>query len=166
MKLVAFSVKNYRSIQSTPRIELADLTVLVGPNNEGKSNLLSALVCALSLAQERNATARRTLLGGASAAYQFDRDFPIGLRDAGKKLATKFELEFELDADDKAAFKKSVGSRLNGTLPIQISVSMDGATTYSVKKQGPVQRTLNSKRVEIGRFIAERLQFQYIGAVR
>lgn len=94
MKLVAFSVRNYRSIQSTPRIALSELTVLVGPNNEGKSNLLSALVCALTLAQERNPTVRRTLLGGANAPYQFDRDFPIGLRDAKKKVATKFELEF------------------------------------------------------------------------
>lgn len=166
MKLVAFSVRNYRSIQSTPRIALSELTVLVGPNNEGKSNLLSALVCALTLAQERNPTVRRTLLGGANAPYQFDRDFPIGLRDAKKKVATKFELEFELDAGDKSAFKATVGSKLNGTLPIQISVSMEGVTTYSVKKQGPVQKTLNSKRIEIGRFIAERLQFQYIGAVR
>lgn len=165
MKLVAFSVKNYRSIQSTPRIALSELTVLVGPNNEGKSNLLSALVCALTLAQERNSAARRTLLGG-STAYQYERDFPIALRVAAAKATTKFELEFELDASDKAAFKTTVGSKLNGTLPIQISVGKDGGTVYSVKKQGPVQKLLNAKRAEIGRFIAERLQFQYIGAVR
>lgn len=97
MKLVAFTVKNYRSIQSTPRIALFDLTVLVGPNNEGKSNLLSALVRALSLAQDRNVGIRRTLLGSHSA-YDYERDFPVGLRDSTKKLATRLDLEFELDA--------------------------------------------------------------------
>jgi putative ATP-dependent endonuclease of the OLD family len=164
MKLVAFSVKNYRSIQSTPRIALSELTVLVGPNNEGKSNLLSALVCALTLAQERNPTARRALLG--NQAYQFDRDFPVSLQTGVAKASSTFDLEFELDANDQLAFKATVGSKLNGTLPIQISVGKDGGTTYAVKKQGRSQKTLNTKRVEIGRFIAERLQFQYIGAVR
>ena len=164
MKLVAFSVKNYRSIQSTPRIVLSELTVLVGPNNEGKSNLLSALVCALSLAQDRNAGVRRTLLGGS--AYEYDRDFPVGLREGGSKASTRFELEFELDAADQKAFKTVIGSKLNGTLPIQITVDRGGVIAFAVKKQGPVQKALTAKRGLIAKFIAERLQFQYIEAVR
>lgn len=165
MKLVAFAVKNYRSIQSTPRVELSDLTVLVGPNNEGKSNLLSALVCALSLAQDRNVGARRTLLSSTSA-YDYERDFPVGMRDGAKKATTKFDLEFELDAADQVAFKAAVGSKLNGTLPIELSVDKDGVISFAVKKQGPVKKTLAAKRAAIGKFIAERLQFQYIEAVR
>jgi hypothetical protein len=35
-----------------------------------------------------------------------------------------------------------------------------------VKKQGPVQKALTEKRGPIAKFIAERLQFQYIEAVR
>lgn len=165
MKLVAFAVKNYRSIQSTPRIELSDLTVLVGPNNEGKSNLLSALVCALSLAQDRSVGARRTVLGSQSA-YDYERDFPVGLRNGATKSSTKFDLEFDLDDADKLAFKAAVGSKLNGTLPIELSVDKDGVIAFAVKKQGPAKQALAAKRAPIGRFIAERLQFQYIEAVR
>lgn len=47
MKLVEFSVKNYRSITDAHRIVLQNKTVLVGKNNEGKSNLLTALNTAM-----------------------------------------------------------------------------------------------------------------------
>jgi putative ATP-dependent endonuclease of OLD family len=165
LKLVAFAVKNYRSIQSTPRIELSNLTVLVGPNNEGKSNLLSALVCALSLAQDPNVGARRTFLT-SSSAYDYERDFPVGRRGESTKATTKFELEFELDPAEQVAFKSAAGSKLNGTLPIELAIDKDGAIAFAVKKQGPAKQSLAAKRVAIGRFIAERLQFQYIEAVR
>jgi len=164
LKLVAFSVKNYRSIQSTPRIELSNLTVLVGPNNEGKSNLLSALVCALSLAQDRFSGLRKTLLG--SNAYDYQRDFPVGLRGGKKKSLTKFELEFELDEAEQTQFRTMVGSKLNGTLPIEISVNEEGVVVFNVKKRGLRKNSLSSKRQVIGQFIAGTLQFQYIEAVR
>lgn len=48
MKLVEFSVTNYRSITKAHKIELQNLTVLVGKNNEGKSNLLTALNVAMT----------------------------------------------------------------------------------------------------------------------
>ena len=42
MKLSAFSVTNYRSITSANKIKLDDLTILLGKNNEGKSNIIKA----------------------------------------------------------------------------------------------------------------------------
>jgi predicted ATPase len=52
MRLVSFSVENYRSITKARRIPLAASTVLIGPNNEGKSNILRALsVAMLTLTQ-------------------------------------------------------------------------------------------------------------------
>jgi len=47
MKLVDFSVTNFRSITKAYKISLKNLTVLVGKNNEGKSNLLTALNIAM-----------------------------------------------------------------------------------------------------------------------
>jgi len=43
MQLVNFSVTNYRSITKAHKINLQNITVLVGRNNEGKSNILMAL---------------------------------------------------------------------------------------------------------------------------
>ena len=47
MQLVSFSVTNYRSITAAYKLSVRQSTVLIGPNNEGKSNVLRALVTAL-----------------------------------------------------------------------------------------------------------------------
>jgi putative ATP-dependent endonuclease of the OLD family len=49
MKLVSFTVENYRSITQAHNLKLEQSTVLVGPNNEGKSNVLKALVVAMQV---------------------------------------------------------------------------------------------------------------------
>jgi putative ATP-dependent endonuclease of OLD family len=165
MKLVAFAVQNYRSIKATPPLKLSNFTVLVGPNNEGKSNLLSALVCALALTQEVRGVPRRMLLTGRSS-YVFRRDFPVALQGSSSAGPSKFTLEFELDDSDTAAFRAAVGSKLSGTLKIQLKVTKDEEAEFSVLIQGPAQKKLSAKRGQIGKFISERLQFQYIGAVR
>lgn len=40
MRLVSFSVRRFRSITEAYKLPLGDYSVLVGPNNEGKSNIL------------------------------------------------------------------------------------------------------------------------------
>ncbi len=49
MKLISFSVTNYRGITNAHMIRLKDLTVLVRENSEGKSNLLTALNVTITL---------------------------------------------------------------------------------------------------------------------
>ena len=51
MELIAFSIQRYRSIAKTPKLPLKGMTVLVGPNNEGKSNIVQALTVGLRLLQ-------------------------------------------------------------------------------------------------------------------
>ena len=48
MLLKKFSVTNYRSITNAT-VSLGDFTVLVGKNNEGKSNLLRAIDTSMSI---------------------------------------------------------------------------------------------------------------------
>ena len=43
MKLIAFGVRNYRSIVEANKLLLESYTVLVGPKNEGKSNIVKAI---------------------------------------------------------------------------------------------------------------------------
>lgn len=44
MRLELFTVKNFRSINKAEKLPLGEFTVLLGPNNEGKSNILQAMV--------------------------------------------------------------------------------------------------------------------------
>lgn len=56
VKLKSFTVQKYRSIIAAKRIPTGKTTILVGPNNEGKSNILRALVTAMNiLTRERYA---------------------------------------------------------------------------------------------------------------
>ncbi|WP_138945402.1 AAA family ATPase [Plantibacter sp. M259] len=49
MRLNEVSVSNYRSIAKQTRFTVGDLTTLIGPNNQGKSNLLRALSLGMTL---------------------------------------------------------------------------------------------------------------------
>jgi AAA ATPase domain len=84
MELVSFSVQNYRSIAKASRIEVGRFTVLVGPNNEGKSNVLRALVTAMEVLK----TGSRQVAGKGvrihlplsyrrNPQYDWEEDFPI-----------------------------------------------------------------------------------------
>lgn len=77
MRLVEFSVSNYRSITSGHKIKLQNFTVLVGKNNEGKSNLLTALNVAMKVLMNHalDSSGRRTR--GSREVYDWRRDFPL-----------------------------------------------------------------------------------------
>ena len=80
VKLVKFSATNYRSITSAHRINFSDSTVLIGRNNEGKSNLLRALGASMKIlgwhAENRPSMRGRTYLPD-EAPYVWLRDFPV-----------------------------------------------------------------------------------------
>ena len=50
MKLRTFYVRSYRSIVEATLDNLQQYSVIVGPNNSGKSNLLRAIYISLSIA--------------------------------------------------------------------------------------------------------------------
>ena len=115
MKLVKFSVTNFRSISKAHNVPIANTTVLVGKNNEGKSNILKALstaMDAIKLHAMRVRVSKRTpgAMGRqmprryADDIYNWDRDFPISLQNGSGKKLTTFTLEFELTEDEIKSF--------------------------------------------------------------
>ena len=79
MRLNRVSVRKYRSIDTAADFNVGDFTVLVGPNNQGKSNLLRASVLAMEVIEGWSALPR---------GIQAGREVPIemvlrgGLRGA------------------------------------------------------------------------------------
>lgn len=171
MKLVTFSVQNYRSITSARNIEIGNLTVLVGQNNEGKSNILNALVTAMEIIRfHARYGDRATRLGmfknRYSEIFDWERDFPIGLQESKPKGDSIFRLEFSLEEDEIETFKDEIGSRLNGLLLIEIHAPRVGDASIKVVKTGKNTTALANKSARIAAFIGNRININYIPAIR
>ncbi|SMP23446.1 ATP-dependent nuclease [Chryseobacterium profundimaris] len=169
MKIINFSVTNYRSITSAHKIPLTDLTVLIGKNNEGKSNLLKALNVSMKIL-EYHSKQLKLRYGGFYGKnndnyYNWERDFPISNRKSRNKNTT-FRIEFELEPKEVEEFRNTINSNLNGTLPIEISIGSDHLPTVKVIKNGRGAKTLNSKSKAISEYIGKKIYFNYIPAVR
>ena len=172
MKLVSFSLQKYRSIQRAEKITLGNLTVLVGPNNEGKSNILHGLIVGtemLTMTVPKSASQREidryVAIRRRRDLYEWERDFPIALQSKQPNGQSIFDFEFELSADEVDEFRKSVKSNLNGSLPIRLSLGRD-SSNFEVKKRGPGAATLTKKRPAIARFVAEHVHLRDIPSVR
>ena len=59
MELVNFSVTNFRSITTAHKISISETTILIGKNNEGKSNILKGLDIAMSALQSHARSVRQ-----------------------------------------------------------------------------------------------------------
>ena len=169
MRLASFSVTNYRSLTAAHRLPLSDATVLLGKNNEGKSNLLSALAAAMTvvsqLGQLRLIQGRLRAPYGPRDFYSWDRDFPISLQDSQPDGESIFRLEFKLSDDERSLFKKEIKSSLNETLPIEIRLGRRDPG-FRVVKKGRGAESLNRKAQKIAAFIGSRVEFTYIPAIR
>lgn len=158
MLLKEFSVTNYRSITKAHKISLGDLTVLVGKNNEGKSNLLRALDTSMSI------IALNGSWRGMQRLYEWERDFPIQLQNRKSGLDSIFRLRFELNEEEKKEFKKKTCLNGNEIITIELKIGKTNYPKLSVPKQG--SRTYTSKASEITEFISQKININYIPAVR
>lgn len=173
MKLVKFSVENFRSIVKAQDITISNITVFVGKNNEGKSNLLKslniAMYCINQYANYPDSLRRlrlRRLYHNSKIInmYDWERDFPISSKSRSKKSI--FILEFKLTEDEIIIFKKQFDSNLNGILPIKITIGKDNEPDIKVVKGGRGNKTLNSKSSDIIKYIDSKISFNYIPAIR
>lgn len=171
MRLTSITIENYRSITTARRVAVSEMTVIVGPNNEGKSNILRALVTAMSvLTSARPMVVRsgdRIVMRSSSysSLYQWETDFPINLQEKKPNGQSVIILEFKLTPTELLEFKTEIRSSLNGTLPIKISLG-SREVAVSVYKKGPGGPALTKKSQKIAIFVANRLEFEHIQAVR
>ena len=168
MRITSFGVRNYRSITSA-KLPLGDLTVLIGPNNEGKSNVLHALVTALRILTEAEflPTSRGLVRRFLASVETFDwrRDFPVALQSTTPDGASEFVVEFALTDAERSEFRRLVASTLSGNLKLKLSPKRD-SVPFEVVIKGPAKRALSARRKEIAGFIRSNLAFQYIPSIR
>lgn len=172
MKLIGFSAKKYRSISAAYKLPLTDYTVIVGPNNEGKSNILKGLRLALILLtggqHQRNRRAgiiSFALRGIDRFDYEWDRDFPINIQNSEPLGRSEFTCEFELSDLELKEFKQRTKVNLNSVLKAKISIGKDDVKVDFLMK-GKGKESLNKKSLEIFQFVNEKIILQYIPAIR
>lgn len=184
MKLANLCIENYRSIIGPRDIPLRDYTVLIGANNEGKSNVLHALALGMNALTSQIPHLGRPLVGRRRnrgsfrndnipryrwelPQYDWDADFPIGKqsRSAGRGV-TRLTLDFVLNTNEIAAFKQAIGVQLNGDLQIEVTLGRRILPAVRVLKRGPAGKILNDKIRGVMKFVNGRVRFQYIPAIR
>ncbi|MFZ3073231.1 MAG: AAA family ATPase, partial [Thermodesulfobacteriota bacterium] len=179
MKLSAFSIKNYRSITKAYKLPLYDKSILIGPNNEGKSNILQGLVLSLNTLglgvsrldrmrlRERGYREQSYRLSNQNLVdYDWERDFPVPLQRTLPEGSSEFILEFELTESDKGDFFKKTETHLSSNLSLKLNYAKDGNLIFDVVIPGPAKKTLRKKSAIISNFMRDHLNFQYIPAVR
>ncbi len=168
MQLTSLTIQNYRSITHAYKLALSSSTVLIGPNNEGKSNVLRGLVLATRILLGRRSTA--VFVQGARHSrepeYDWERDFPLHLQQKKSAGESSFVLEYELNDQEVEDFRAIIGSKLNGTLPLRVAIGPQQRPKISVYKKGPGARKLSEKGPRIAAFVADRIDLEYIPAVR
>lgn len=163
MELVQFSVTNYRSITSANKIAIHDITVLVGKNNEGKSNFLNALNVAM-LAVIDYIKPDGANIFRHRGAYEWETDFPVQIQDRTSGTESRFRLDFRLNEQEKYDFHNLTGIRGNEDIPIEIKIGKDNIPKIDVPKRG--SSSYKDKAKEIAGFISKRISINYIQAVR
>lgn len=166
MQLTSFSVTNYRSITGAHSLSLSELTVLIGKNNEGKSNLLRALDAAMALLRTHAVRENRLRRNLYPHDYRWKRDFPIQLQSRKGSKDTTFRLEFSLTPPEVAEFRQEIGVALNGLLPLEVVIGQTEEPEFRVVKTGRGTKTLTQKSAQVARFVARRIHFNYIPAIR
>ncbi|SDL32369.1 Predicted ATP-dependent endonuclease of the OLD family, contains P-loop ATPase and TOPRIM domains [Kandleria vitulina] len=170
MKLVEFSVENYRSITAANKIKLKKYTVLVGKNNEGKSNLLSALNVSILAIDYFQSSFRRSQHSVRMSSffrnkiYDWERDFPVQYQENNNSSDSVFKLTFKLNDNELSDFQKETGLSCNQYIPITIKMKKDNYIELDIPKKG--SSAYKEKSIEICGFISEHINFNYIGAIR
>lgn len=166
MRLYSFNVENYRSIRKAQKLELANLTILVGPNNEGKSNIVRAMVLGMRILRRASAGLRLKRIGTPlrdHAEYLYARDCPTDLQASRAK--TTLEFEFEFSREELTEFASEIGVNLQTRLKIALVFDSRGID-LRVRKQGSAGAILTQKSDLVAKFIAGRLKLEYVPAVR
>ncbi|WP_157962525.1 ATP-dependent endonuclease [Homoserinimonas sp. OAct 916] len=189
MKLKEVSVSNYRSIARQTRFAVGDLTTLIGPNNEGKSNLLRALGIGMQLIQRWSALPDRLAgkeeLTGIDAVsflgrgrmprsgrseeeahgFNWSRDYPLQKQTIKGAQPTTLRFSFELDDAEVSRLFDATSLRNNGILPIELKLSR-GSVSLGIVKPGRGAASHKAKAREIAKFISEGVAFVSIPAIR
>lgn len=166
MQLSYISITNYRSITEAYKLDLSDLTVLLGKNNEGKTNIIRAINLGMNIIKNMDILYKRKILH--KSVYDWHEDFPISLQNSRKlkNKKTEIRMDFILNEKEMEGFFEKTKSNINGNLSIYITINEENKLSVTIPKRGKNAKSLTAKLIDISPFICENFDVQYIPAVR
>ena len=168
MRLADFSVNNYRSITTARKIKTNNMTVLVGKNNEGKSNILRALTLAMDIMKIYCSDPRSLQIAVRSYLknhYLWEKDYPVSLQERNPNGFSSIDLNFELDDRDISTIRGLTGIRLSGCIPVRVSTNGITAKVDIPKRGTPAFSDATNKK-KIIEYVCFSIDFNFIPAVR
>lgn len=143
------------------------MTVLVGKNNEGKSNILRALTLAMDIMKNYASDPRGLNFSPRflSGRYDWEKDYPISVQGSSPNGSSSVELTFELADEDVAAIRGLTGIRVTGNIPVRVSINKS-SVKIDIPKRGTAafSDTVNKKKIIV--YICFKIDFNFIPAVR
>lgn len=168
MRLADFSVNNYRSITTARKIQTNNMTVLVGKNNEGKSNILRALTFAMDIMKiycRDPSLTQLSVRNYVRTHYTWERDYPISLQERNPNGYSSVDLNFELNEQDISKIRSMTGIRLSGFIPVRVSTNGIIAKV-DIPKKGTPAFSNNENKKKIIEYVCFKIDFNFIPAVR
>lgn len=164
MKLTSLTIKNYRSITDAYKIKIEDYMILIGKNNEGKSNILKAIQLAFNIMKNYSQMPRIYL---SRMQYDYNEDFPISLQNNRriKIKKTVFKLEFELTDKECDEFFNRYQMHLLKDFSINIEIN-DRTALLTIPKRGKNPSNYARLVENVCDYISDNIFVQYIPAIR
>ena len=190
MKLVQFSLEKFRNFVDKQTINFTNNSVIIGPNNGGKTNILRALIISwdflMGIAVGRNLCSfvnnelvcneckpnsnkdivDQTTENEPFSVYNWQRDYPVSLQEENPKdilnKTSTFILYFQLTNEEVIEINNILHSSTSIS-PLQICFSM-GINRFSLSF--PSMIVTDSSIQEMVKYVAKKISIFYIDAVR
>lgn len=116
MKITTVQIQRYRAFDKRTEIPISGMTVVTGPNNLGKSTVLSALELFFSVISPR--VDRRVLRG---SQYSYEKDYPKRYQGkSGRRWPTEIRVTMELDNADISSIRELANESPNEILHARV----------------------------------------------
>lgn len=167
MKLCSFSIDRYRSISKTSELFIGNYTVLVGQNNEGKTNVFSALNLFFRYMYSYSVgkTVNDNVLVQSRYKYDFATDYPVELINKKDSYIeshpTIIRLSFAFSDKEKEDFKKMLKLTYNAPIMVELSLSKTKAHFHVLKR-----RINDAKKRELIKFVYSRIKATFVPTIR
>jgi putative ATP-dependent endonuclease of the OLD family len=165
MRIVQFSVRNYRSITVANKIKMGEITTLVGKNNEGKSNILRALAITMKVLQYYSHDPRPlspTMV--KMMGYDWHSDFPVSLQEQYPDGSTIITIDFALNETETAELRALCSVAISQYVPIR--VSYNSTLKIEIPKKGTPAFSNPDVKKTIIKYVCQKIDINHIPAIR